>query len=141
MTKSTAKKGNGTAVPIDPVELEKLGALQCTHREVAAWFGIARSYFEERLAKEPELMAAWERGIAHGKASLRRSQFRLAEKNAPMAMFLGMNYLEQRDLRSHEHSGKDGGPIEYTEARKRVIGLLDKLARAGAADEAAGKPN
>ena len=35
------------------------------------------------------------RGI--GKISLRRAQFRLAEKNAAMAIFLGKNYLGQRD--------------------------------------------
>ena len=35
------------------------------------------------------------RGI--GKISLRRSQFRLAEKNANMAIWLGKQYLNQRD--------------------------------------------
>lgn len=33
----------------------------------------------------------------HGKASLRRIQFRLAEKNAGMAIFLGKNLLGQTD--------------------------------------------
>ena len=32
-----------------------------------------------------------------GKISLRRSQFRLAEKNANMAIWLGKQYLEQPD--------------------------------------------
>ena len=32
-----------------------------------------------------------------GRASLRRGQFRLAEKNAAMAIFLGKQYLGQKD--------------------------------------------
>ena len=32
-----------------------------------------------------------------GRASLRRSQFRLAEKNATMAIWLGKQYLGQKD--------------------------------------------
>lgn len=35
------------------------------------------------------------RGV--GKISLRRSQWRLAEKNANMAIFLGKQYLGQKD--------------------------------------------
>lgn len=34
---------------------------------------------------------------ALGKISLRRAQFKLAEKSAAMAIFLGKNYLGQRD--------------------------------------------
>jgi hypothetical protein len=34
---------------------------------------------------------------AGGKMSLRRSQFRLAEKNASMAIWLGKQYLGQKD--------------------------------------------
>ena len=33
-----------------------------------------------------------------GKSSLRRIQFRLAEKNASMAIFLGKQYLGQKDV-------------------------------------------
>lgn len=34
---------------------------------------------------------------AKGKMSLRRNQFKLSEKSAAMAIFLGKNYLGQRD--------------------------------------------
>jgi len=33
-----------------------------------------------------------------GKISLRRAQFELAKKSTPMAIFLGKNYLHQRDV-------------------------------------------
>lgn len=37
------------------------------------------------------------KGMNRGKTSLRRTQFKLAEKNAAMAIFLGKNYLGQKD--------------------------------------------
>ena len=37
------------------------------------------------------------KGQSKGKVSLRRYQFKLAEKSAPMAIFLGKNYLGQKD--------------------------------------------
>jgi hypothetical protein len=33
-----------------------------------------------------------------GKSSLRRAQWKLAEKNASMAIWLGKQYLEQKDI-------------------------------------------
>ena len=33
-----------------------------------------------------------------GKSSLRRAQFKLAEKNATMAIWLGKQYLDQKDV-------------------------------------------
>ena len=42
---------------------------------------------------------------AKGRTSLRRYQFKLAEKNAAMAIFLGKNYLGQKDY--FESDNKD----------------------------------
>lgn len=47
-----------------------------------------------------------------GKISLRRKQWKLADKSAAMAIFLGKQYLGQRDEKSLELTGKDGGPVE-----------------------------
>lgn len=84
---------------IDQEQFEKLCGLQCTEAEICGWFGVTdktlatwckRVYnegFSEVYEKKREL----------GKISLRRAQFRLAEKSAAMAIFLGKNYLGQRD--------------------------------------------
>lgn len=84
---------------IDKTDFEKLCALQCTQEEICSWFDVTdktlqswckRTYkkgFSEVYAKKRE----------KGKISLRRAQFRLAEKNAAMAIFLGKNYLGQTD--------------------------------------------
>jgi len=41
---------------------------------------------------------------AEGKAALRRAQMKLAENNPTMSIFLGKNYLEQKDKSEHELS-------------------------------------
>lgn len=42
-------------------------------------------------------LEVYKRFAAKGKASLRRTQFKLAEKNPSMAIFLGKNLLGQTD--------------------------------------------
>jgi hypothetical protein len=78
---------------IDLDQAEKLGMLQCTYKECSAWLGIA----ESTLKSHKEFSAAFKKGKEKGKLSLRRSQFKLAEKNAGMAIWLGKNYLGQKD--------------------------------------------
>lgn len=80
-------------------QFEKLCGLQCTLEEICGWFDVTdktldgwcmRTYgehFSEVFSKKREA----------GKISLRRSQWRLAEKSAAMAIFLGKNYLGQSD--------------------------------------------
>ena len=86
-------------IKIDQASFEKLCSLQCTLAEIAVFFGcsedtierwckrIYHSGFAEVFAQKRNL----------GKIALRRSQFRLAEKNATMAIFLGKQYLGQRE--------------------------------------------
>lgn len=45
---------------------------------------------------------------AYGKLSLRHLQFELAKKSPAMAIFLGKNYLDQRDERNVEVKGNLG---------------------------------
>jgi hypothetical protein len=85
---------------IDQKQFENLCGLQCTLEEICGWFGVTdktldgwckrtyRASFSEVFRQK--------RGL--GKVSLRRSQWRLAEKNASMAIWLGKQYLGQRDI-------------------------------------------
>ena len=100
-----------TSKKIKLSEIVKLGALQCTENEAAAWLGVRRHVFTRLLRTDPQVAAAWERGKNQGLISLRRKQHRLAKTNATMAIFLGKNYLKQRDMVTSEHTGPDGGPI------------------------------
>lgn len=94
-------------------ELHKLGALQCTQTEIAAWFDVSLATIEKRLAQEPKLREAYERGKAKGRISVRRHQIKLLEEGNPtMGIWLGKQLLGQRDVTAMEVSGPQAGPVE-----------------------------
>lgn len=84
---------------IDRKEFEKLCGLQCTVEEIAAWFDCSVDTIERWCEREYERKFAevFAEKRSYGRISLRRTQWQLAEKNASMAIFLGKNYLGQRD--------------------------------------------
>ena len=85
---------------IDGDQFEKLCGLQCTLAEISGWFGCSEDTIE-RWCKRTYLAGfadAFKRYSQSGKISLRRYQFKIAEKNAAMAIFLGKQYLGQRDF-------------------------------------------
>ena len=102
------------AIPIDIVELEKLCSIHCTHEEIAEFFGVSVRTIEARR-KKPEFAEAMKRGKAKGCISLRRSQMKLVEKgNAPMTIWMGKQWLGQRDVRPIELSGPNGKPVKIS---------------------------
>lgn len=84
---------------IDKNQFENLCRLQCTLAEIASWFRCSEDTVERWCKRElgEGFAASYEKYAAAGKISLRRSQFKLAEKNAAMAIFLGKQYLGQTD--------------------------------------------
>lgn len=84
---------------IDKKQFENLCALQCTHDEICAWFDVTvktlESWCKRTYGDSFSKVFAQKRG--KGKISLRRSQWQLAEKSASMAIWLGKQYLNQRD--------------------------------------------
>jgi hypothetical protein len=104
-------------------EVERLCQLNCTMEELAAYFGVDVRTVQLRAQNEPWIRAAMERGQALGKLSLRREQFRLAEKgNAAMLMFLGKQLLGQRDKVEAEVTVKDGDMT-----LEQLLATADKL--------------
>lgn len=84
---------------IDKANFEKLCRLQCTKEEIAGFFDVSEDTIErwcKRTYKESFAVVFSKRRVG-GKISLRRSQFKLAEKNANMAIWLGKQYLDQRE--------------------------------------------
>lgn len=83
---------------INKREFENLCALLCTMDEIASVFNTTYDTLL-RWCKEnydgKTFEQVWKEKSAVGKISLRRAQFRLAESNANMAIFLGKNYLNQ----------------------------------------------
>ena len=85
------------SVEIKDDELYQMAYLQCTIKEAAAFYGIRGESLVQRFIKEPRLRRIWDAGKSHGKIQIRTNQFNLSAENANMAMFLGKNYLGQRD--------------------------------------------
>lgn len=84
---------------IDQIQFEKLCVLQCTKGEIAGFFDVSEDSIDRFCKKYygESFAVVLSKKSAHGKISLRRSQFKLAEKSAAMAIFLGKNYLGQKD--------------------------------------------
>ena len=79
--------------------LEKLCSMQCTKSEICDFFDIDEKTLT-RICKDEYGMGfsdVYKKKSATGKISLRRYQFRIAETNATMAIWLGKQYLGQRD--------------------------------------------
>lgn len=84
---------------IDKKIFENLCGLQCTLEEIAGVFDCSADTIERWCKREYKQTFAevYKKHSAKGKTSLRRTQFKLAEKSAAMAIFLGKNYLGQKD--------------------------------------------
>lgn len=107
-------------------ELEKLAGLQCTHAEMAAWFGCSTKTIQRHLKEDGTLAEAVDRGQGKGLISLRRTQFRLSEKNAAMAIFLGKQYLGQSDKQDVNHGAQDSLGALLDAVNGRTRGLPDR---------------
>lgn len=85
---------------IDQKQFENLCGLQCTLGEICGWFDVTDrtiySWCKRTYGLKFSEVFAQKRG--KGKISLRRAQWRLAETNATMAIWLGKQYLGQRDV-------------------------------------------
>lgn len=85
---------------IDEEQFRKLCQIQCTLSEIAAWFKCSEDTIERWCKRELKQSFADCHKMygVDGKISLRRTQFKLAEKNVSMAIWLGKQYLGQRDV-------------------------------------------
>ena len=89
---------------IDQKQFENLCGLQCTRDEICGWFNVTDKTLEgwcKRTYREG-FSAIYAKKRGTGKISLRRSQWKLAEKSAAMAIFLGKQYLNQKDQPNEE---------------------------------------
>ena len=86
-------------IDIDREQFQKLCAIQCTLDEISSWFKCSPDTIERWCARELSMSfaEAFKTWSADGKISLRRNQFRMAEHNVSMAIWLGKQYLGQKD--------------------------------------------
>lgn len=99
---------------IDKDQFEKLCALQCTLQEVCGFFSVTdvtlNTWCKETYnATFSDVFAEKRVG---GQISLRRSQFKLAEKSAAVSIWLGKQYLGQRDRDIADAMDRSNGVLE-----------------------------
>lgn len=92
----------GKRPPLEPDQhtlriIGELAKLYATQAEIAGALGVPRTTFIDFLNRHPEAREVMDNGLQVARISLRRKQFSLADKNAPAAIFMGKNYLGQKD--------------------------------------------
>ena len=97
--------------------IRKLAAVMCTEEEIASVLDVTVEVLHNRLNHDA-FLEAYKNGKEEGKASLRRTQFELAKKNANMAIWLGKQYLGQKDKSEEE--------MEQDERRTIKVEFIDK---------------
>lgn len=102
-SKKTTKKETKMGRPklqIDVGQFEAMCGIQCTKEEICDVLNVSDSTLSRWAKSEYGLTfeEVYKKKSANGKMSLRRMQFKLAEKNAGMAIFLGKQYLDQKDI-------------------------------------------
>lgn len=119
-------------IEIEKEQFNKLCFLQCTLSEIAAFFNCSEDTIERWCKREYKEgfadVYSKKRGL--GKISLRRSQFRMAETNPTMAIWLGKQYLGQTERQEVAVSVKDDETIkemeDYFNAKKQEVTANDK---------------
>ena len=86
-------------IEIDAKSFENLCGLQCTISEIADFFKCSEDTVERwcKRTYTEGFAEVFKKKSGRGKISIRRAQFRLAETNATMAIWLGKQYLGQGD--------------------------------------------
>lgn len=116
-------------IEIDEGQFKKLCAIQCTEEEIASWFKCSVDTIERWCRRELKMSFAdaFKTWSADGKISLRRTQFRMAETNCSMAIWLGKQYLGQNEMQEISVSKNDDDTIkemrQYFDKQKSSTGF------------------
>lgn len=116
-------------IDIDTETFRKLCSIQCTLSEIASWFKCSEDTVERYCKRELNMSFAdaYKMFSADGRISLRRMQFKSAEKgNTSMLIWLGKQYLGQRDATAIDISTEDDDSVKAMEEyfdRKKSEGM------------------
>lgn len=109
---------------IDKKQFENLCGLQCTLLEICDFFDVEDDTLNSWCKKTygTTFSEVFKRKRGKGQISLRRMQWKLAEKNTAMAIFLGKQYLGQKDKIEYT----DDGIKSINENINNIADLLNK---------------
>ena len=101
-------------IKIDKQQFEKLCSLQCTREEIAGFFNCSEDTIDRWCNSEygETFAAVFRQKRQVGKISLRRSQWKMAEKNVTMAIWLGKQYLGQHEKQEIQVNHSDDETIK-----------------------------
>jgi len=105
-------------------QINGLSRIQCTQREAAAVLGVHADTFRAFLNSHEKAMEAWEDGAETGKASLRRNQYKMSVTNPTMAIWLGKQWLDQKDKAENTLQGPGGGPVQLAHLLGKLTGNI-----------------
>lgn len=121
---------------IEREQFEDLCGFQCSKSEIAYFFRMSIEDLENVVYEEygERFDIIYRKYAQQGKINLRRYQFRLAETNAQMAIWLGRQYLGQRDDYNISEGELSPLKIEYVQqdkdtADKRLDRILAEIKR------------
>jgi|ERR1700731_2047149 len=125
-----APKGNNfnpNGRPLKPINwetFEELCSIQCTQSEIANVLKIHFTTLIDRVVEHygEDFASVYKMYADGGKSSLRRTQFKLSKKNAAMCIWLGKQYLGQKETLTDTYSNE-----EMNKRYMDVIGLLNAL--------------
>ena len=123
MENETKHPGGRPEKIIDKEEFEKLCAFQCTLEEISSFFDCSEDkieyWCEETYNKKFKDIYAIKR--RKGKVSLRRVQFLKAMKgDNVMLIWLGKQYLDQREKIEQENKGEQKLVVEFIDGDKNT---------------------
>lgn len=102
--KPTGKPTGRPEKEINWTLFEQLCAIQCTQSEIASMMKIHIDTLRDRAVVHygDEYSNIYKKLSESGKCSLRRNQFVLSKTNASLAIWLGKQWLGQRDIQEDE---------------------------------------
>ena len=126
-------KGGRPTADIDYKQLKSLCQMLCTGEECASILGMDYDTLNKGLKREGHggFSEYFKKHSAHGKASLRRRQFKTALEDGPgsatMQIWLGKQYLEQADKRETLHDIGSKTLDEIRAENEGINGALESL--------------
>ena len=93
----SGKYGNN----IDKDQFEKLCSILCNEEEICGFFNVSHDtlnrWCHQEYGEDMTFEEVWKMKSSLGKISLRRTQFEQAKTNPSMAIWLGKQYLNQKE--------------------------------------------
>lgn len=110
-------------VEINIDDFVKLCEMQCTRKEMAGFFDCDENTLDKWIKEQfgATYTVVFDRYRSKGLLSLRRNQFQLSEKNVAMAIWLGKQYLGQKDIMTF-NSLDEGEEDALTKSIKASLG-------------------